>query len=186
MGEAKIATSIRILSAAAVLFASNPYRDTSVDEIAEKAGLTKMTVYQHFKSKDRLFVACLRMRLERREAKLDQFFEGLRPDADRLLAIFDWLEDWLNPKNFQGCSFVKAVSELSAIVPEVREIAMEAKQKIRQRITTVAKTSGRTNSTELGQELALIFEGAQSLAFIEGSVRPAQVARRVAHKLLTR
>lgn len=184
MAGTKLATSTRILSAAAILFATHSYADTSVDQIAEQAGLTKMTVYQHFKSKDRLFIACLRMRLERREAKLDQFFAGLSPDVDPVLALFEWLEDWLNPKNFRGCAFVKAVSELAMVVPEVLEVATEAKQKIRRRITVLAKNTGRTNPEELGQELALIFEGAQSLAFIEGSARPAQVAQRTARKLL--
>jgi AcrR family transcriptional regulator len=184
MQETKVATSIRILSAAAELFGQKPYGDTSVDQIAESAGLTKMTVYQHFKSKDRLFIACLRLRLERREEKLDRFFKSLSPDADPLVAIFDWLEDWLDPHNFRGCAFVKAVSELSAILPEVHDVATEAKQRVRQRITTLAKASGRPDATEVGQELALLFEGAQSLAFIEGSARPAQTARRIARKLL--
>lgn len=185
MVETKVATSIRILTAASELFASNPYGETSVDQIAEKAGFTKMTVYQHFKSKDRLFMACLRLRLERREASLDQFLNELAPSADPLFAIFDWLEGWLNPKNFRGCAFIKAVSELSAIIPEVHDAAAEAKQKVQQRFTHLAKLSGRPHAAELGQELALIFEGAQSLAFVEGSARPARVARRVAEKLLT-
>lgn len=181
----KPATADRILTAAADLFSTNAYREISVDEIAREAGLTKVTVYQHFASKEDLFLECLRMRLERREAMLDRFFERLPAGSDPLLALFDWLERWLDPKNFRGCAFVKAVNELSAAVPAVREIAADAKQRIGERITALAKASSRPHPAELAQELALIFEGAQSLALIERSARPARVARRIAAGLLS-
>ncbi len=58
-----------------------------------------------------------------------------------MLALFDWLEEWLDPKHFKGCSFVKAVNELSVDLPEVREIALDAKQKIRQRFSALAQGS---------------------------------------------
>ncbi|HVC30446.1 MAG TPA: TetR/AcrR family transcriptional regulator [Steroidobacteraceae bacterium] len=184
MTPAKRATSERILAAAAGLFAANAYREISVDEIARAAGLTKVTVYQYFGSKEDLFLACLRMRLERREAMLDRFLERLPAASDPLLALFDWLEGWLDPANFKGCAFVKAVNELSAAVPEVRAIAADAKQRIGERITALARASGRPRPAELGQKLALLFEGAQSLALIEGSAHPARIARRIAAGLL--
>jgi AcrR family transcriptional regulator len=177
-------TSSRILNAAIDLFSTNAYSEISVDEIAQKAGLTKMTLYQHYKSKDRLLLACLKARLERREMKLDLFLEGLSPKADPLLAIFDWLEGWLNPTNFKGCAFVKAFNELSVIIPEVRGIALEAKEKIQKRLTSLAKKTNRSNPSTLGEELALLFEGAQSLALVQGSARPAKVARRIASAIL--
>ena len=143
-----------------------------------------MTFYQHFQSKDELALECLRMRLRRREEILDEFVARLDPRADPLLAIFDWLEDWLDPKRFKGCAFVKAINELSAEQPQVQEIALEAKQKVRQRFSALARRSGMKRPDELAQELALVFEGAQSLALVECSARPAQVAKRVARLLL--
>lgn len=157
-----------------------------MDEIARKAGFTKMTVYQHFRSKDQLLLECLRERLERRERKLDQFVESLAPGADPVLAIFDWLEDWLDPRNFKGCAFVKAHHELSATVPEVREIASEAKEKLRVRLVSLARKSGRQHPAELGTELALLCEGAQSLSMIQGNAQPARVARQIASVLVNR
>lgn len=180
----RLATTSKILTSAAELFADRAYADVSVDQIAQQAGITKMTLYQHFRSKDELALECLRMRLRRREERLDQFLAGLDSSTDPLIAIFDWLDEWLDPKHFKGCAFVKAVNELSVVLPEVREIAADAKQRIRQRFTALARRTGRPRSAELGQELALLFEGAQSLALIECSARPAQVARRMARLLL--
>lgn len=143
-----------------------------------------MTVYQHFRSKDELALECLRVRLKGREETLDRVLSELDPQADPLLAIFDWLEEWLDPVRFKGCSFVKAVNELSAVLPEVREIAQDAKQKICKRFTVLARRTGRERPTELGQQLALLFEGAQTLAFIEGSAQAARIAKRMASLLL--
>ena len=184
MRSTRHTTSERILAAAAGLFSANAYSEISVDEIAREAKTTKVTVYQHFGSKERLFLECLRMRLERREKMLDRFFEELPERSDPLLALFSWLEEWLDPGNFRGCAFVKAVNELSVLVPEVRAIAADAKQRVRHRIAVLARKSGRSDPAELAQELALIFEGAQSLTLIEGSARPARVARRIAEALL--
>lgn len=184
MNGRRTATTTRILATAADLFSGHAYSDVSVDQIAEQAGITKMTLYQHFRSKDELALECLGMRLKRREESLDKFVAELQPGANPLLAIFDWLEEWLDPKHFKGCSFVKAVNELSAVLPEVREIALDAKQKVRHRFTLLARSSGREHPAELGQELALLFEGAQSLALIEHSARPAQSAKRIATLLL--
>lgn len=178
-------TSNRILNAAIALFSTNAYSNISVDEIAQRAGYTKMTVYQHFRSKNELLLACLRARLEKREAKLDNLLAGLAPSADPVLAVFDWLEVWLNPTTFKGCAFSKAFQELSSTVPEVQAIALEAKEKIRLRLTSLAKKSGRSRPAELGAKLALLFEGAQSLAAIQGSAQPAQIARQIAGTLLS-
>lgn len=180
----RIATTKRILTTAADLFSGHAYADVSVDEIAQQAGITKMTLYQHFRSKDELALECLRMRLRKREEMLDKVIAELDPRADPLLALFDWLEEWVAPERFQGCSFVKAVNELSEVIPEVEAIALEAKQKIRQRFTGLAQGAGRKHSRQLGQQLALIFEGAQSLALVERSAQPARVAKRIAGLLL--
>jgi TetR/AcrR family transcriptional repressor of mexJK operon len=44
-----------ILRAAVQLFLSNGYTKTSMDAVAETAGVTKQTVYGHYKNKDALF-----------------------------------------------------------------------------------------------------------------------------------
>ncbi|HJR20268.1 MAG TPA: TetR/AcrR family transcriptional regulator, partial [Dongiaceae bacterium] len=55
-------TRERILSAAAKLFYGEGIRSVSVDAVAAKAGITKRTLYYHFKSKDNLMAAYLEAR----------------------------------------------------------------------------------------------------------------------------
>ncbi|WP_404380599.1 TetR/AcrR family transcriptional regulator [Caenispirillum salinarum] len=48
-----------ILEAARALFADHGYAATSIDMVVERAGVSKPTVYGHFKSKDDLFAAAV-------------------------------------------------------------------------------------------------------------------------------
>jgi len=51
---------VRILRAAARLYATRGYEGTSVREVAEAAGVTKPLVHYHFGSKEQLFASLLR------------------------------------------------------------------------------------------------------------------------------
>ncbi|MEI8051856.1 MAG: helix-turn-helix domain-containing protein [Actinomycetes bacterium] len=46
----------RLLDVAATLFADRGYRSTTMDDVAEAAGVTKPVVYQHFESKRALYL----------------------------------------------------------------------------------------------------------------------------------
>lgn len=54
-----------ILEAAAILFARQGYRSVEVQEIADRAGAGKGTVYRFFPTKEELFLGALRRRLDR-------------------------------------------------------------------------------------------------------------------------
>jgi len=53
-------TQERIIDAAARLFSAKGYHQTSIDEIAEAAGVAKGSVYYNYKSKSALLVAVIR------------------------------------------------------------------------------------------------------------------------------
>jgi TetR/AcrR family transcriptional repressor of mexJK operon len=54
-----------VLDAGQELFLANGYAATSMDSVASKAGVGKMTVYRHFKDKEALFVAIVRRECDR-------------------------------------------------------------------------------------------------------------------------
>ncbi len=53
-----------IISTAQRLFAENGFERTTIDAIAEMSGVTKMTIYSHFKSKEELFGATVLSKVE--------------------------------------------------------------------------------------------------------------------------
>jgi AcrR family transcriptional regulator len=57
--EAAQATLTRVLDVALDLFTDRPFEDVSIDEVAERAGVTKRTVLRRFGSKEGLFVRAM-------------------------------------------------------------------------------------------------------------------------------
>ncbi len=57
--DAARATAERVLDVALELFTERPYEDVSVDEIAQRAEVTKRTVLRRFGSKETLFLAAM-------------------------------------------------------------------------------------------------------------------------------
>ena len=57
--EAAQSTADGILDVAIVLFTDMAFEDVTLDEVAERAGVTKRTVLRRFESKERLFVTAM-------------------------------------------------------------------------------------------------------------------------------
>ena len=70
------------IEAAAEVFALRGYRDSSVDEIAQRAGYSKGAVYWHFDSKDDLFLALLEERIDRPTREMIELLESAPPEQD--------------------------------------------------------------------------------------------------------
>src|SRR5436309_3369723 len=89
MLEAASPTRKRIVDAATKLFYAEGIGRVSVDAVAEKAGLTKRTLYYHFKSKDELIAAYLDGRDQPNLQQMAGWFDAAEGGADRRVeAIF--------------------------------------------------------------------------------------------------
>jgi AcrR family transcriptional regulator len=79
-----------IEDAAARLFADRGYVDTTVEDIAAEAGVSKPMLYRHFESKKELHMKLLeRRRDELAAAPLDSFLQGDGEPKQRLPAMID-------------------------------------------------------------------------------------------------
>ena len=77
---------IQILEAAIDLFCDQGFPNTSMDEVAKKAGVSKQTVYSHFGCKDDLFVASIESKCVVHRLTDDLFSDPLQPE--KALACF--------------------------------------------------------------------------------------------------
>jgi AcrR family transcriptional regulator len=88
-----------IISIAREFFATQGYEQTMVDEIAQAAGYTKMTIYNYFESKDDLFVAVVSEAYQKLyeimdgHIKQDDVSYELRSMGDAYLAFFEMHPD---------------------------------------------------------------------------------------------
>lgn len=67
----------QLLSVATSKFGERGYHPTSMDDIAEAAGVTKPVLYQHFSSKEDLYISVIQQVGEVLRERIDGFaFEG--------------------------------------------------------------------------------------------------------------
>jgi AcrR family transcriptional regulator len=88
------ATSTRILTAALALFSEHGFEGTTLQQIADRLGLTKAALYYHFKSKDELLDALINPALSDLDELLAQH-ERLPPTPARQRAFLEAYIDFL-------------------------------------------------------------------------------------------
>ncbi|HVJ42594.1 MAG TPA: TetR/AcrR family transcriptional regulator [Dongiaceae bacterium] len=148
------------------LFYTNGFHATGIDRILAEAGVAKMTMYKHFRSKDELALAALRRRDELFRNWLMGAMERASSDPrERLLAMFDALDDWFHGRalsnlGFHGCAFIKAAGEYDDQDHPVHRASAEHKRMIVDYLAGVAAAAGVADPGALAEQLALLKEGA--------------------------
>jgi AcrR family transcriptional regulator len=78
-----------LIAAASELFAGRGYDRASLDEVAERAGVTKVIVYRHFASKKDLYLQLLSIHRDELLGTLARGMTAEGPLADRVPAVAD-------------------------------------------------------------------------------------------------
>jgi len=107
-------TRERIVTAAARLFYNEGIRAASVDAIAEKAGVTKKTLYYHFRSKDELIAAYLESRDQPTLDLYARWFDETPGSAtDKVRGLFAEFARATDTVKWKGCGFLRTAAELA-------------------------------------------------------------------------
>src|ERR671921_2494191 len=112
----------RLLAAADELFYAEGVHTVGIDQVIERAGVAKASLYSTFGSKDGLVRAYLEGRHERRRARLLAGLERYDNPRDRLLGVFDVLAEMAAAPSYRGSVFYNASAESSTGGP-VEEVA---------------------------------------------------------------
>ncbi len=128
----------RILLTAHDLFYQEGIRATGIDRIIAEAGVTKVTFYRHFPSKNDLICAFLEYRHQRWMA---WFIDALQRHGGDLNALIPTLAEWFQNGNFRGCAFLNGVGELGSTLPEVVKITRSHKQDMTKAISDLLPPS---------------------------------------------
>jgi AcrR family transcriptional regulator len=174
-----------LLDTAAKLFYRNGYHAVGIDTILGEAGLAKMTLYHHFSSKEELIVAALERRGRAVGEAISTAIEaaGGAP-RKRLLAIFDWYEQWFDSKDFNGCAFIRAVGEYPEIKSPIHQMVMKQKQAGRDRIEALLAEMKVSGPAKMASQIYLLLEGAIVSAHTFGDSSIIKSARDAALALI--
>lgn len=144
----------RILSASQQLFREQGINRTGMDQLCAVAQVSKRTAYQHFPSKDELVAEYLR-RFDP-EVMPGVFDRTDLTPRERLLAAFDV------PASMPLCPYIGAAVELHDPEHPASQYARDYKTAIAERLTETAREAGATNPEQLGEQLALLIDGAST------------------------
>ena len=175
----------RLIRAASRLFYRHGIHVVGIDAIVRAAGVARMTLYNQFGSKDGLIAACL----NDLDTRYHEWFVGevarRAPDPpDRVLAVFDVLDEWFRGERFRGCAFINAAVELSEADHPGHVAIVAHKRRTREYLATLARDAGLPDPGAASEALMLLVEGATATALVEGDRDAALRARRAAEALL--
>ncbi|WP_329599510.1 TetR/AcrR family transcriptional regulator [Streptomyces pseudovenezuelae] len=172
----------RVLDAAEELFYGRGIQSVGMDAVRGASGVSLKRLYQLFPAKEQLVEAYLERRDGRWRGRLAAFVE-LRPTPEeRILAVFDWLEEWFGEEGFRGCAWINSYGELGATSDRVAAQVRAHKRAFADYLASLVAAAGRPAA--LTGPLFLLAEGAMVTAGITRSTRPAAEAREAVRLLL--
>lgn len=178
-----------LLEAALELFNREGYRAVGIDTLLQQAGVAKMTLYKHFRSKEELIAAVLERRGAAIAAEIVARVDAVPAEAPdparaRLLAVFAWLDDWLRSAGFQGCLFAKAAGEYPQSAELPRRAALAFKDSCRDLLERLCAELGCADPRSLARQLELLIEGAATVGFLRRDPAAATAATEAAAVLI--
>ncbi|WP_330285520.1 TetR/AcrR family transcriptional regulator [Streptomyces sp. NBC_00576] len=177
--EVKPSTRERLLEAAATL----TYRDgvgIGIDAVCKAAGVSKRSLYQLFESKDELLAASLEERSSAFVATLLPAADDGRSPRERILHVFDQLEEQAGAPEFQGCRYLAAQIELKDQSHPASRVAHRVKANLAAFFRAEAEQGGASDPDLLARQLILVFDGASARAGIGADKLTGLVAPTVA------
>lgn len=179
--DAKV-TRERILAAASKLFYGVGIRSVGVDEVAASAGVTKRTLYYHFRSKDDLIAAYLTARdqptLDRIIAWMDAAKGSL---ADKITAVFAQTCRLARNPKWRGCGFLRTAAELASTPGHPAVKAGSAhKKKLEAEFARRIAAEGLSDPELRARQIMLLFDGAFSSMLVHRDPAYAEAAGRAA------
>lgn len=187
MSKAKPDTKERIINASNKLFYLTGIKGTSVDEIAEKAGITKRSFYYHFQSKDDLITEYLN---SRDQPNLQAFQKYLTEQeggiTDKVRAVFDGISKTVSHPKWRGCGFQRTAGELANKPghPAIKA-ASSHKKNIENWLVKEFIQYKLTNAEIIARQVVLLLEGALSLMLIHHDTRYIEEAGNAAALLVS-
>ncbi|MAI61061.1 MAG: hypothetical protein CBB87_01065 [Micavibrio sp. TMED27] len=172
-----------LIETAITLFCEHGYHATGIDRLLATAGVSKKTMYQHFRSKEELIYAALQQYDSVFRNNFMKAVEDIgKTPEEKLLAIFDVAETWFNGNKFFGCMFINAIGEYSEQESPIRDISKQFKKLMWGYVNGLAKDACVKNHKALADELCLLLEGSIVTAQVSQNPQAAFIAKKMAQR----
>lgn len=154
--------------------------------MAEKAGVTKRTLYYHFRSKDDLVAAYLAGRDQPNLALFRQWFsaaEGGLPN--KVEAIFRNLARSARHPKWKGCGFLRTSAELANMPGHpAMKIGAAHKKKFEAWLHATFEAEGIAEPLRLARQILLLLDGSFAVVLLHRDPSYMETAGEAAHALI--
>lgn len=180
-------TRSRILVAADAVFSTQGVRAGSVDRIAAGAGVTKRTLYYHFRSKDDLIAAWLSEYDLSARSQLRGWMVGQAiPLAERFALLLEELGRAAENPRWRGCGFLQTAFELAELPGHpARLIAAMHKRRLEEWLASEMQREGLPDARERARSLMLVLDGAVAQLVVHRDAAYARHATALARTILS-
>lgn len=176
-------TRLTIVNTASELFYKNGYNLTGINEIIEKSGIAKATLYNHFKSKEELLIAYLDSKDEALLENLKIYTSAKPKGNKRILAVLEFILAFSNSQEFNGCWCIRSVAEIPKENIVIRSKIKDSKINFHNFLRTLVQENKSALSAsiqkQLSNELYLLYEGAITESHLLDSDWPIKTAIRL-------
>ncbi|WP_027552454.1 TetR/AcrR family transcriptional regulator [Bradyrhizobium sp. Cp5.3] len=179
-------TREQIVVAATRLFYGQGIKAVSMDAVAEKAGVTKKTLYYHFTSKDELVAATI---AARDQPTLDLyrrwFAETDGSAADKVRGLFIKLGRSVDTPRWRGCGFLRTIAELANTPahPAVKAGAAH-KKRFEAWLETELRSEDIPGAAALARQIVILLDGATTVMLIHRDLDYVEAAGQMARSLV--
>lgn len=174
-----------LIEAAVRLFKAEGYRAVGIERILSEAGVAKMTLYNHFKSKDELVLeAVRRMHQHALAALVAEVERSSSEPAERLRALVRLVLQECRERDRLVCVFLRAGAEFTSPESPARRAAAEHYERITDYAEALAREAGVVQPRVLAERLVLLIAGASAISPLNGSDAATDVASAAATEFL--
>jgi AcrR family transcriptional regulator len=168
MRRQSVPTRERIVAAASRLFYDEGIGRVSMDAVAEKAGVTKRTLYYHFRSKDDLIAAYLDGRDQPNLALFRRWFDGTEGELpEKVRGIFINLAASARHPKWKGCGFLRTTAELAHMPghPAIK-VGAAHKKRFESWMQDMIEAEGIRDGLPLARQIMLLLDGSFAVALL--------------------
>ena len=187
MSDKPFSTRERIIRAAGKLFYGEGIRAVSVDAVAAEAGLTKRTLYYHFRSKDDLIAAYLEIRDQPNLALFQRWFDEVEGSvAEKIAGIFHNLARSARHPKWKGCGFLRTSVELVKLPGHpAMTVGRAHKKRVEDWLCLVFEgVANGTDARQLARQVILLLDGAFAVVLLHRDPSYMETAGEAAARLV--
>jgi AcrR family transcriptional regulator len=176
----------RLLNSASRLFYREGVQAVGIERLLEDADSAKASLYSNFGSKDALIAAYLERQAAASREKIEErlrAFDG--PKAARVLKLFDMLSEWTKEKDYRGCPFQNASSELTDPHHPARAVIEKQRAWLVDLVRRLVLEAGVRPADPLSQALVVLYDGAIAGTMVHRGGAGPRAARWAAERLLS-